>query len=427
MAKPWSKVEASEAYKKLSPQNRVNAKIQYWQEVISVKSQFQELSPQNKTSARNQFFAKERNFTPPIIPEGSLRKGYREYGAPLAHALSTLALGIPRLAARSTRAEEIEYPEQETGVGKALRIGAEVPAFALGGIGRVAAKAGARVVPRLGVVAGKEILRRKALRAGLEGLTAGALTMPKKGYLSPAERAGTALSYGAVSAGLPFLGAGIGKVGQAGKFLGRTITRDIGMMSNTSMNTIKRLGFNKVKAVAQQGGEFLTNTIIPQAKKKIVEGITKLGRKSIDFLDDIGFKPNEIDDILRVSKDNLTAFGNMVSDNAAVLLKNIDARREFLVRQLGKLRNVAEKNEVKVDVRFPLQIMRRELKKYGFIEYTLGNRGRSLKMPSGTISGLENIYNDFKDLKTLSMSEFKNFIERVGGAIGPALTKEGEK
>jgi len=89
MAKPWSQVEASEAYKRLSLQEKTNAKIQYWQEVVSAKPEFQELTSQDRILARNQFFAKERNLTPPEIPESPLRKGYKEYGAPLAHSLST--------------------------------------------------------------------------------------------------------------------------------------------------------------------------------------------------------------------------------------------------------------------------------------------------------------------------------------------------
>lgn len=415
MAKSWSQVEQSAEYKSLSFADRAKAKMQYWQEVISVKPEFQKLSAQDRISARNEFFVKERNLARPSdLPEGKARQVYREYGAPLAHALSTLAFGIPRLTARATGAEELIYPEQRTLPGKISRVVTEIPALVLGGIGKASTQVGAKLVPKLAT----ETLKRKALRTGLEGATFGALSTPREGYLAPEERLKTALSYGIGSGAIPYAGAGAKKIGQAGKFIGRTLAKDIGMLGEKTMNTINRLGLKKIRDVASQGGAFLTDVIIPKAKKRVVEGIAKLGNNAIGFLEDIGFQPQEVRDLLKVSKENMSAFGDLVSDKATVMMDNISRRRNAIGAKLGELRNVAEKNGNTVDIRFPLQILRRELRKYGFVDFQGLAKGKSLAMPDRTIDNLMDVYNEFKGFDNLSIAQFKNFIYKVEAAIG---------
>ena len=56
MAKRWNEVEQSEAFQSLSPQAKVNAKRQYWNDVVSNKDNYIALSNESKQKAKSQFF-----------------------------------------------------------------------------------------------------------------------------------------------------------------------------------------------------------------------------------------------------------------------------------------------------------------------------------------------------------------------------------
>lgn len=135
------------------------------------------------------------------VQSGLLKTGediYREGVSPILSGGSTFGLGIPKLAARAQGKEDLIYPEQETALGKGLRGVSETAGFIAGAPGRLTLKVG-QLIPKLAT----ETLKRKSLRWGLEGATAGATMLPKEGYLAPKERAQNALFTGVLSAGVP--------------------------------------------------------------------------------------------------------------------------------------------------------------------------------------------------------------------------------
>ncbi len=146
--------------------------------------------------------------------KGAAKETYVEGISPIVSGASTLAFGIPRLTARATGTEKLIYPEQKTLFGKGLRGVSEIAGFTGGGIGKTAQLAG-KVIPKLA----QETLKRKALRAGIEGMTAGVLSPPSRGFISPEERQKTGLGFGIFSAALPFIGAGIKSLPKLGRLL----------------------------------------------------------------------------------------------------------------------------------------------------------------------------------------------------------------
>jgi hypothetical protein len=56
MAKPWSEVEASQAYQALAPQQQMAAKQEYFMSVVATKPEYQSLSPQQQSAAQQEFF-----------------------------------------------------------------------------------------------------------------------------------------------------------------------------------------------------------------------------------------------------------------------------------------------------------------------------------------------------------------------------------
>lgn len=56
MAKKWSEVEQSETYQNLPPQSKIMAKKQYWNDVVSIKSNYITLDDKSKQKAKQQFF-----------------------------------------------------------------------------------------------------------------------------------------------------------------------------------------------------------------------------------------------------------------------------------------------------------------------------------------------------------------------------------
>ena len=55
MAKPWSVVEQSGAYQQLSPQAKIQAKVQYWDTVVSNKQDYITLPQESKSQAKSEF------------------------------------------------------------------------------------------------------------------------------------------------------------------------------------------------------------------------------------------------------------------------------------------------------------------------------------------------------------------------------------
>lgn len=205
----------------------------------------------------------------PEAPESIGRQIYRETVSPVASGLSTLAFGIPKAfaASQSPETKEALYPEQRTFGGKALRFVSETGGLLAGGALKYGAKLGARILPKMA----EEGLMRKAGRLGIEGVVAGALQTPDQGegILKPKERLEQAETWGALSATFPVAGATLSKTGEVITKSGRWIAKNVGGITDATVNTIKRLGANKVFDPLKAKADYITQNLAPKIYNKL--------------------------------------------------------------------------------------------------------------------------------------------------------------
>jgi len=84
MAKPWSEVEKSDDYQLLSPEDKISAKQEYWNNVVSKKESFSSLSKEDKQSAQNEFLGgikPEKNKVDLLTPSALALGGAGAIGA----------------------------------------------------------------------------------------------------------------------------------------------------------------------------------------------------------------------------------------------------------------------------------------------------------------------------------------------------------
>lgn len=246
------------------------------------------------------------------IKSGLLQTGediYREYISPLVSGASTFAFGIPRAVAGTTGTEEMIYPEQQTLIGKGLRLPAEV----LGLIGGGAAKGGGlairgaqKIFPRL---AGKTLLPKVA-RGIIGAGTFGLLQQPPEDK-SRLQQAG---EFAAVGGTLPIAGAGLKGTGQILTKSGRWVAKNIGGISDASVKIIKQLGVNRVFDPIKSQVDYIGSNIVPRVKERITNFVTNFTPKSKIVLKEVGFKPEEIEILNSIDKQTLNklkeSFGN---------------------------------------------------------------------------------------------------------------------
>ena len=344
---------------------------------------------------------------------------YSEVGAPLLHGVSSFAFGIPKLTARATGAEEYMYPEQQTIGGKILRGGAETAGIIGGGIGKVATKVGQKFIPKLAT----EALRRKASRYALEGGLTGLLMPPKQGTLAPQERLQTGLGASALSGGAPYAVKGAQLGGQllakgAGK-VGGFVARNIAGYSKSALNTINKFGFDKVQKVSQKGYDYLAKEVIPVARERVIDSITKLGKNSKDLLENLGFNPEEITDIYRVSKDNLIKLKSLIAKNWVGLDENLNTQRQTLGQQIGQVYDIAESNGNTIQVNSTINLLKRKLLENGLITKAGELFPDAINHPSQTLRTLAKIYSEYNGFKELGIPQFRNMMSKLESAIRP--------
>ena len=200
-------------------------------------------------------------------PESLGRQIYRETVSPVVSGASTLAFGIPKSVAEKTGTKELIYPEQRTFGGKALRFGSEATGLLGGGALKYGAKLGAKLLPKLA----KEGLFRKAGRMGVEGATAGLLQTPEagEGILRPKERLKQSATWGTLSGSLPFAGKAASKTGEIVTKTGRWVAKNVGGITDATVNTIKKLGAEKVFDPEKAKAEYITQDLAPRIYNKL--------------------------------------------------------------------------------------------------------------------------------------------------------------
>ncbi len=210
-----------------------------------------------------------------IIPKESAgRTFYREAISPLLSGVSTFALGIPKTTAEVTGAKEIMYPEQKTIGGKILRGGAETAGFLLGTpikAGQLAVRGATKLIPPL---AGKGVLKT-ATRLGIEGAAIGGALTPEKTLFGPKERLEQAKTFGTVGAVIPLGGKLIKGASGIVTKSGRWIAKNVGGITDATVNTIKQLGAERVFDPLKAKADYIAQDLAPRIFNKLSTFVTE--------------------------------------------------------------------------------------------------------------------------------------------------------
>ena len=208
---------------------------------------------------------------PPQQPPTSfLRQLYSEGISPIVAGSSTFAAGIPRLVAKKTGTEEMIYPEQKTLPGKILRGLSEMAGFTAGLPGRGAistAKLIGKGAEKLPKFVGKALVTKVAKGAG-----AGAVGMGLAGDTLEDRR--SKAMFGATIGGAIPLGIEGGKV--VGGFIaksGRWVAKNIGGITDATVNTIKRLGASRVFDPLKAKADYIVTDLVPRIQQKVEQSI----------------------------------------------------------------------------------------------------------------------------------------------------------
>jgi hypothetical protein len=105
MPKSWLEVEQSEEYNSLAPEQKIAAKSEYWDTVVTQKPQFMDLTDEEKTLAQQEFFGGQISSRRKLEPIGDILKrnfkdAIKETGAHAANIANTALLGAPQFVAQ---------------------------------------------------------------------------------------------------------------------------------------------------------------------------------------------------------------------------------------------------------------------------------------------------------------------------------------
>jgi len=191
---------------------------------------------------------------------------YREGISPIMSGGSTFAAGIPKMIAKAQGKEagEITFPEQTSIPGKLLRGISEITGFTAGTPSRVTTFVG-KTIPKIL----PKVLPKFAGRI-LTGAGAGAAGMATAGDTLKNRK--EMAKWGAILGGaIPIVEAGGNFAKGVVTKSGRWLSKNIGGITDATVNTIKRLGANRVFDPLKAKADYISQNIAPKIYDKFVE------------------------------------------------------------------------------------------------------------------------------------------------------------
>lgn len=305
-----------------------------------------------------------------INPQASL---YSEVGAPFVHALSLIAGDVPKaIGSRDISPEGQEayrtlYPEQQTGLGKALRVATNIPAFVLGipgkaglGAGRILTAGAGQATKYIPKFAGKSLAGRTALRAGEFGASQAAIA-PKEGE-DYANQVGTAALTGA---GTPAAGLLAKSIGKGAVGTGTFIAKTFGGVTDFSRETIKRLGSERVFDPLKQSAGYIGEVVVPKVKNMISQKIAD-GRDRIT-LRNIGFNDEQINWLGQLSPIYKSKLSEILNGENVNIKQGIESIKGDAHKRFSALMSRINPNTA-IDVKTFYNNLKNTLDKQGWID-----------------------------------------------------------
>ena len=197
------------------------------------------------------------------------------------------------------------------------------------------------------------------------------------------------------------------------------LAHDIAGYSKPTLNTIEKHGIGKVSDVANQADTYLTKEIIPQARKVTIDQITS---KNTKYLEDLGFKPEEISDLQSVSPERLAQLKDNISSSTSwyELNKNLNMARRATGKRIGEIVDLAEMNGISFPVPKTLGILRKKLSEMGLVDMQGNLLADAENIQSSTIKGLIKVYRDMSSLGykgEITIPQYRNYLTNLEASI----------
>lgn len=218
----------------------------------------------------------------------------------------------------------------------------------------------------------------------------------------------------------------VGIIGRAGEIVakpaisfGKFIAKDVAALSPRAIETLGKFGVKTIKEFAKRGGTVLSKTIIPEAKKRVAETIANLGDDAIDLLEDMGFKPDDVNDILKISKERLSTFANSLSESSTATYNALENSRKAVGKAIGKIYDIAEKNGNTIRINNTIRELKTQLRNKGFlnIEGKLTPEAKTTK--SQTLKALSKIFEEYGQPSSegLTIPQYKNLLAKLEASL----------
>lgn len=266
-------------------------------------------------------------------------------------------------------------------------------------------------------------LGRNVLAGGATGLA----YSPSK-FESPQQVAGEQITKAVGGMLLPIAGKAISKAGPAIAGLEKAIISKGAGLSKTAIDTVRRLGFQKVRGIANKGINYIQEDVIPRARQSLIKNITSAGEASKELLQDMGFNPDQINDVMKISKQNMNKYGKLISESWVKTEKNLGEALTNVGKQIGNVYTNATKEGRKINIKNTIGSMRKQLKGMGVVDESGNLLGDYKTHPSSAVKNLAQIYSEYAPRigrGDIPVSDFLNLRTRLQASI--VRFAEGEK
>lgn len=330
-----------------------------------------------------------------LSPEGLAETGkelYSELIAPIAHGASTFAGGLPKMVAKEEAARnqvpEMIFPEQKTPIGKLIRGGAETLGFTAGAPGRLASFTGRAIGKGAGMLpkfAGKALAQRV-----LQGAGAGAVGMGAAG--DTLENRKELAQMGATIGGaIPIAGVSAKQVGGLITKSGRWLAKNIGGVTDATVDIIKKLGADKVFDPLKAKADYIGSNIVPRMRQRAIDLATNVSKKTESVLKAMGISTEDINSLKSIDKDKLNklkgAFDNDLEVGLNAIKDNADLQFKAILEK--------QPSNTLVDIKRTFYKLKKELVDKGWIDQA-GNEKIGAGISNKTKSNLIKIFKDLK-------------------------------
>jgi hypothetical protein len=298
------------------------------------------------------------------------------------------AFGIPVPAINKAGGQ---VPEPKTIPEKAARATGNVTGFVAGGPAKLGQQVVKGIASKVPQIAGQGLVK-SAARLGTESAVAGASTVENEKDIADVKgRAQRAAFYGATGAALPFVGRGVKEVVTG---TGRWVAKNVGGITDATVDTIKRLGEKRVFDPAKAQAEYIGKDLVPRLKQRIADIVENNPPSAKFVFQKLGLPEDEINIIQNVGNNKRKLVSQIIRGNAGDSSAALERQKEIADMYFKQVLDEAPEN-TRIDIRNTYFRLRDKLQREGWLDKN-GEQIIGADIPNKTRDYMIRILNDMK-------------------------------